>query len=275
MSIPKQLQNLNEKEKQWLVQSAALRPDANVADFIDSFLVLFPERASDENFTEAEIRKILTSRFNDILYRKERGYVETIAEKRKEYQQTFSAHFGVLNPLSLLNYYEKVFNSKDSKHSDKFKAIQAAADLNKRIVQEEIQRQNTERKAEIERFRESLRITLNWKRFDAVYDNLDEELQAEIEQNDTQKMLKVLEREGMVEELTTLLKEIPVKTFGKLDDAAIDELNQLYEAKVITSMTFEEYYELLLSSFDPMDRKMIEIMNEAEIKAMKQVLNSA
>ena len=37
MSIPKQLQNLNEKEKQWLVQSAALRPDANVADFIDSF----------------------------------------------------------------------------------------------------------------------------------------------------------------------------------------------------------------------------------------------
>ena len=273
MDIPKHYQSLNEKEKQWLVQSAALRPDASVEDFIDSFLVLFPERATHEGVTEAKIRKILTSRFNDILYRKERGYAETIAEKRSEYQQTFSAHFAVLNPLALLNYYEQIFTSEKSKPSDKFKAIQAADALNKRIVQEEINRQQAAQKKQIKRNRERLFTYLNWKRFDAVYDTLDEKLQAEIEQYDTQKMLKVLEREGMVAEMITLMTQIPRKTFWQLDDDAINSLNELYESKIIQDMSFLEYHELILSSLDPLDRTMIEDVINAEIQVMKKALN--
>lgn len=76
--------NLNDAEKGWLVQSAALRTDATVEDLIDSFLVLFPDRATHEGLTPQQIRETLTSRFNDILYRKDRGYAETIDNKRNE-----------------------------------------------------------------------------------------------------------------------------------------------------------------------------------------------
>lgn len=273
MQIAKHYPNLDEKEKQWLVQSAALRPDANVEDFIDSFLALFPERAIHEGVTAAEIRKILTSRFNDILYRKERGYVQTIAEKRTEYQQTFSAVFAVLNPLPLLNYYEQIFTSQKSKPSDKFKAIQAAETLNKRIVQEEINRQQTAQRKALKTCRKKLFYTLNRKRFHAVYDNLDKALQAEIGKYDTNKMIEVLERQGMVEELTTLMKEIPFKTFEKLDDAAMDELYDLYTSKMIQEMPFVEYHELILSYLDPLERAMIEASNQAQIQASQKDLN--
>ena len=136
--------NLNDAEMDWLVSAASLRPDATLDDLIDSFIVLFPDRATHEELTTAEIRAKLTSRFNDVLYRTDRGYAQTIAEKRREYQQAFTSVFAVLNPLSLLNFYEQTYTNKKSKPSDKFKAIQAAEKLNDRLTdaaEKETQRQ--------------------------------------------------------------------------------------------------------------------------------------
>lgn len=104
------------------MQSAALRTDASVDDLIDSFLLVFPQRAEHDGLTEKQIRQTLTSRINDILYRKARGYAETIDAKRNEYQQIFTAAFSMLNPITLMNFYEQTFADPNSKPSDKFRA---------------------------------------------------------------------------------------------------------------------------------------------------------
>ena len=121
--------NLNTDEKNWLVEAAALRPDANVDALIDSFLVLFTDRREHDGITTAEIRDTLKSRFNDILYRLSRGYSENIDQKKKEYETIFTAVFAVLNPLAQMNFYEQMFTDPKSKPSDKFKAINDAEKL--------------------------------------------------------------------------------------------------------------------------------------------------
>lgn len=136
--------NFNENETRWLVQSAALRPDANVDDLIHSFIAVFPDRAKHDGLTEVEIHETLISRINDLIYRKDRGYAEIIAEKRQEFQEMFSTAFAVLNPLSLLNYYEQTFTNPKSEPSDKFKAILEAEKLKARLFPPPTPRQQGE-----------------------------------------------------------------------------------------------------------------------------------
>ena len=261
MQIPKYYQNLDENETQWLVESAALRPDASVEDFIDSFLALFPERATHEGITTEQIREKLTSRFNDILYRKERGYAQTIKEKSTQSQQRFSSVFAVLNPLALLNHYEQIFNNPDSKQSDIFKAIQAAETLKQRIVQEEIDRQHAARKKQIEGYRTRCVIMFNDKMFHSIWDHLDEHLQDEIDQWDMKKMIEVLEREGMTAELQTIRDSIDYSTFDQLSETALDEIYDEYQAGFLREMSFQEYQQRILEALDPLDREFITLMN--------------
>ena len=261
MQLPKYFQNLDENETQWLVESAALRPDASVEDFIDSFLALFPERATHEGITTEQIRETLKRRFNDILYRKERGYPQTIKEKRQEYEPRFSSVFAVLNPRALLNHYEQIFNNPSSKQSDIFKAIQAAETLKQRIVQEEINRQHAGREKQTQRNRTRCVLTFNHKRFDAIWDTLDEHLQDEIDQWDMKKMIEVLKREGMTAELQTIANAIDYSVFDKLSENALDELADEYEAGFLREMSFQEYQERILEALDPLEREFIELIN--------------
>ena len=134
--------NLTENEIDWLVLSAAQRTDVNVKDLINSFFAIFPDRATHEGMSGKMIRNILTSRFNDILYRKDRGYSQIIVEKRAAFQEVWKlmedpgaleSTFSVLNAMSLLHFHEQVFTDPKAKSSDKFKAIDAAETLRVRI----------------------------------------------------------------------------------------------------------------------------------------------
>lgn len=272
MEITPNYPNFNETEKSWLVQSAALRTDANVDDLIDSFLAVFPQRAEHEGLTQKQIRETLTSRINDILYRKARGYAETIESKRQEYQHIFTAAFSVLNPLALMNFYEQTFADPNSKPSDKFKAIQAAEKLNATLFPEptEEQRQQTRRqqnllKEQASNTRESLSWRVHRKRFHAVYDHLDEELQTEIKDcpdgySEWELMQDVLHREGMTDELQKLKSDISFTDYKFLSDVAILEIDETLSNGGLEEMSIDEVDALIISYLDKERTAVIETL---------------
>ena len=142
----KKYPNLTEDEINWFVNAVAFRTDANLNDLIDSFFAMFPDRGTHEDMSRRTIRGILTSRFNDILYRTERGYTQIIADKRAAFQQilkdmkdqaSFKSTFSVLNALSLLHFHEQVFTDPKAKTNHKFKAIDAADALRVRIAKKQ------------------------------------------------------------------------------------------------------------------------------------------
>ena len=230
--------NLTDAENKWLMLSAALRPDASVDDLIHSFLAVFPDRAEHDALTEKQIRDTLRSRFNDILYRKDRGYAEIIAEKRNEMQQAFDAGFAVLNPLALMNFYEQTFTDPKSKPSDKFKAINDAEKLKARLFPPpteqqlaEIDRLRKKIKKEVERKRKWLPRRQYHKRFNAVYNALPEPLQKEVDDypdgySSLEQMEDVLEREGMTEQRAAMDSSLPHDWADVLSDVAILEISE-------------------------------------------------
>ena len=181
--------NLNDVEIGWIEQAASFRPDANVEDLINSFLIVFPERGTHDALTGAQIREKLTQRFNDVLYRKDRGYAMNIMHKRQEYAEMFTQTFSVLNPLSMLNFYEQIFTNPKSKPSDKFKAITEAEKLKARLFGEEkptkksaLERAEEMRSHEINELREKLSKSIEKKRYTSVYSNLPDALKERIKE---------------------------------------------------------------------------------------------
>ena len=272
MEIPNVYQNFSDIEKDWIVLAAALRPDATVDDLINSFLAVFPERAEHDGSPPAKIREILTSRINDMLYRKERGYPQTIDDLRREYQQPFTSTFAVINPLALLNHYERIFTNPKSKPSDVFKAIQAADTLKNRIVQEEIDRQKAERKKEAQIQRKRLFIHFNAQRFHAVYDQLPENLQHEIQQFDTQTLCEVLEREQLTEELQTIQTSLKSEDIEALSDTAIHEMCKDYEDDLY-KMSFDELQDTIFHFLDKADQFLI-CCRGLSIKEQEKILRA-
>lgn len=205
--------NLTQDEKKWLLRAAALRKDASVDELIDSFLVLFPDRTQHEELTHEQIREKLTSRFNDVLYRTDRGYASKIAEKRDEYEQMFSSAFAVLNPLAQLNFYEQTFTHPKSKPSDKFKAINDAEKLKARLFPETpspktspTQRATAMTDTEIKNLREKISGILYRKRYWSVRSQLSQDLKEKVKKRlkaeylgDAEAHAEVLEEEGMHE----------------------------------------------------------------------------
>ena len=268
--------NLNETEKGWLVQSAALRNDASVDDLIDSFLLVFPDRTQHDGMTPKQIRETLTSRFNDILYRKARGYAETIDNKRNEYQQIFTAAFSVLNPIALMNFYEQTFADPKSKPSDKFKAIQAAEKLNDKIfppptdeqLQQRIRQQNL-LKEQAKNKRSKLYWRLREKRFQSVYETLDEALQTEIQTEnkadrgglaDGEIMEDVLHRYGMTDEIQKLNPDISFTDCTFLSDVAILEIDERLSNGGIDQMSPDAIDALIKSYLEPERNATIETL---------------
>lgn len=142
----KKYPNLTEDEINWFVNAVAFRTEANLNDLINSFFAMFPDRGTHEDMSRRTIRGILTSRFNDILHRTERGYTQIIADKRAAFQQilqdmkdqaSFKSTFSVLNALSLLHFHEQVFTDPKAKTNHKFIAIDAADALRVRIAKEQ------------------------------------------------------------------------------------------------------------------------------------------
>ena len=249
--------NLNTDEKNWLVE-AARRPDANVDALIDSFLVLFPDRREHDGLTEKQIRETLKSRFNDILYRKDRGYAEQIAEKRNEYEQTFTSVFAVLNPIAQMNFYERIFTDPKSKPSDKFKAINDAEKLKARFFGESPKTSPAERAealktSEITTLRKKLFDIIDRKRYNAVRATLSDTLKEKIENRSKEEHFTkeeaqriVLEEEGMHEAAEMMrksfsdhrMKDMPPNALvalsdrllhGRSDDLSIDEIDAIID----------------------------------------------
>ena len=270
--------NLTDAEKKWLVLSAALRPDASVDDLINSFLVVFPDRTQHDGLTPKQIRETLTSRFNDILYRTNRGYAPCIAEKRNEIQHAFTQAFAVLNPLALLNFYEQTFTDPKAKPSDKFKAINDAEKLKARLFppptptqQKEIDRQQYKQrerlKKEAEGKRKWLSRRVDRKRFHAVYDALPETLQKEIENHpeadefsDEELMREVLAREGMTEQRAAMVSDLPYDWAEFLSDVAILEIDEKLSNGGLDEMTPDEVDALILSYLDRERKAAIEAL---------------
>ena len=261
--------NLNDAENKWLVLSAALRPDASVDDLINSFLAVFPDRTQHDGLTEKQIRQTLTSRVNDILYRTDRGYAPCIAEKRTEYHHAFTSAFAVLNPLALMNFYERTFTDPKSKPSDKFKAINDAEKLNARLFpprksrhNAETQRQQTMLEKEAKGKRDRLWQRVHDKRQNAVYNTLPEPLQKEIDDypdgySDYEQMIDVLEREGMTQERAALDSSLPYNWAEFLSDVAILEIDEKLSHGGIDEMTPDALDALIHSYLDPQRKAAI------------------
>lgn len=261
--------NLNDAENKWLVLSAALRPDASVDDLINSFLVVFPDRTQHDGLTKKQIRQTLTSRFNDILYRKDRGYAPCIAEKRNEMQHAFTSAFAVLNPLALLNFYEQTFTDPTSKPSDKFKAINDAEKLKARLFPPpnerqlaESRRQQTMLKKKADDGRDRLYWRVYRKRLRAVYDALPETLQKEIdtypdadEYSDREVMEAVLERQGnLTQERAALVSSLPYGWAEFLSAGAILEISDQLSNGGLDEMT-PDALDALIHSYLDRERK--------------------
>lgn len=261
--------NLTDAENKWLVLSAALRPDASVDDLINSFIAVFPDRTQHDGLTPKQIRETLTSRFNDILYRTDRGYAEIIAEKRQEYEQMFAAAFAVLNPLVLLNFYEQTFTDPKSKPSEKFKAINDAEKLKTRLFppptptqQKESDRQQTMLEKEAKDKRDRLWERVHDKRFYAVYDTLPETLQKEIDDcpdgySESEQMEDVLEREGMTEQRAAMESDLRWNWAEFLSDVAILEISDRFSNGGIDEMTPDAVDALIRSFLDPQRKAAI------------------
>jgi len=266
--------NLNTDEKNWLVEAAALRPDANVDALIDSFLVLFPDRTEHDGITTAEIRDTLKSRFNDILYRLSRGYSENIDQKKKEYETIFTAVFAVTNPLAQMNFYEQMFTDPKSKPSDKFKAINDAEKLKARLFppptpEEQRQRDRQQRhlKDEATQKREWLSRCVERKRFHAVYNALPETLQEEIDDcpsgySEEEQMRDVLVRENMTTERTAMETDLPYDWAEFLSDVAILEIDEQLSNGGINEMTPDEVDALIQSYLQPQRKAAIEALKQ-------------
>ena len=268
--------NLNTDEKNWLVEAAALRPDANVDALIDSFLVLFPDRREHDDRTTAEIRETFKSRFNDILYRLSRGYSENIDQKKKEYETIFTAVFAVLNPLAQMNFYEQMFTNPKSKPSDKFKAINDAEKLKARLFppptpqeqreeQRERDRQQRHIKDEATRKRDGLSWRVSRKRFHAVYNALPEPLQKEIDDcpdgySEYEQMRDVLERENMTAERAAMETDLPYDWAAFLSDVAILEIDEQLSNGGIDERTPDAVDALIASYLQPQRKAAIDAL---------------
>lgn len=229
--------NLNDAENKWLLLSAALRPDASVDDLINSFITVFPDRAEHDGLTEKQIRQTLTSRFNDILYRKDRGYAQGIAEKRNEMQQAFDAGFAVLNPLAQMNFYEQMFTDPKSKPSDKFKAINDAEKLKARLFGESpkkspAQRAEALKTYEIKTLREKIADIIDTKRFAAVYSTFSDTLKEKIKTTANEERIGlqeacrwVLDEEGMHAEAEMMRKCVSDKRMTDMPPNALVALS--------------------------------------------------
>ena len=266
--------NLNDAENKWLVLSAALRPDASVDDLINSFLAVFPDRTQHDGLTPKQIRETLTSRFNDILYRTDRGYAPCIAEKRNEYQHAFTQAFAVLNPLAQMNFYEQTFTDPKSKPSEKFKAINDAEKLKARLFPPpnerqlaEIDRQRNRIKKEAEGKRKGLSRRVERKRFHAVYDTLPEPIQKEIENHpdadwytDLERTAAVLERHDRTQERAALDSSLPDDWADFLSDVAILEISEQLSNGGIDEMTPDALDALIHSYLDPQRKAAIDAL---------------
>lgn len=256
--------NLTDAENKWLLLSAALRPDASVDDLINAFITVFPDRAEHDALTEKQIRDTLTRRFNDVLYRKDRGYAEMIAEKRNDMQQAFDAGFAVLNPLAQMNFYEQTFTDPKSKPSEKFKAINDAEKLKARLFPPptdqqlaEIDRLRKRLKKEAARKRKGLSRRVERKRFTAVYDTLPEPLQKEIENHpdadwstDSERTVAVLERHDRTEQRAAMVSSLPDDWAEFLSDAAILEIDEKLSHGGLDALTPDEVDALIASYLD-------------------------
>ena len=237
--------NLTDAEKQWLLKTAALRPEANVEDLMNSFLTLFPDRTQHDGLTTTEIRQKLTSRFNDILYRTDRGYAPCIAEKRNDIQQAFAGVFAVLNPLAQMNFFEQMFTDPKAKPSDKFKAIQEAETLNKRVKaaaekQADHQRKIQEEQELLERMFRETRDELYWRVSEIAFQSflatlpepLQEQINAEAAKNKEITMTEIaeaiLQKQGMhaeVEKIRDIDRDDRYKRrISKLSPVAVMQL---------------------------------------------------
>ena len=260
--------NLNDAELSWLQQAAVLRPDANVSDLIDSFLTIFPDRATHDGLTMQQIRKKLTSRVNDILYRKDRGYTEKVQQKRNDFQEVFASVFAVLSALSQLNFYEQIFTNPKSKPSDKFKAINDAEKLKAQLFppptaqqQVEMDRQRRILTEEAAKIRKDLWRLLIQKRFDSIYDQLPESLENKIDLRDFnawEQMLDVLEDQG----LSDLKKQTHMKHSRRdcdlLSDAALLEIDSKLSNGGLQKMSIEDLDNLISSYLDPEKKAAID-----------------
>lgn len=241
-------------------QHSAPMPAWTTSSFL--FLAVFPDRAEHDGLTEKQIRETLTRRFNDILYRTDRGYAPCIAEKRNEYQQAFTSAFAVLNPLALMNFYEQTFTDPKSKPSDKFKAINDAEKLNARLFpprksrhNAETQRQQTMLEKEAKIKRHGLWERVSRKRFHAVYDTLPETLQKEIKNcpdgySEWELMEDVLERDAMTQQRKAMESDLPDDWAEFLSDVAILEISDSFSNGGLDEMTPDEVDALIHSYLD-------------------------
>ena len=261
--------NLTDAENKWIVLSAALRPDASVDDLINSFLAVFPDRTQHDGLTPKQIRETLTSRFNDILYRTDRGYAPCIAEKRNEYQHAFTQAFAVLNPLAQMNFYEQTFTDKKSKPSEKFKAINDAEKLKARLFPPptptqlaESDRQQKTLKKKADDTRKRLYWRVYRKRLSAVYNALPETIQKEIdtypdadEYSDREIMDAVLERQGnRTQERKALVSNLPADWTEFLSAGAILEIDEKLSPGGLNEMT-PDALDALIHSYLDRERK--------------------
>ena len=238
--------NFNENELDWIETAAVLRQDANVDDLISSFLILFPERATHDGLSSDEIQEKLTSRFNDILYRKKREYTIRIQRKREELNQIFTDTLSVLNPLSQLAHFEQVFTDPKGKASDKLKAIEESGKIKNQLATpppgEQAKLDAEERKfietsyyytqdKVLESQKSNLSVILHRKQFQPIFDSLPKDLQDEItNMEEKQGYLPLMEiaeyvqKEGHLEKANViseiyrkdLLDEIPNLVVGPL-----------------------------------------------------------
>ena len=268
--------NLTEDEINWLVNSAALRRLATVKDLIDSFFQVFPERATHPDLSPRRIRDILTSRFNDILYRKQRGYTQIIADKSAAFQEvlkdievqaSFKSTFSVLNATSLLHFHEQIFTDPKAKTSDKFKAINAAEELRVRMAQE-LQAAEKEKAAAIHKEKTSLNDAdkiyffhiihnLQERYLEKVLQQLPEALQQEIqEQIDANAFgthaeiaLDLLEAKGMsdaVEKVRSILHDTRPYVIGnKLSSAGRQKFAKKFSKDTLQQMSVDALDTLL------------------------------
>lgn len=269
--------NLTDAENNYLVQAKALRPDATVDDLINSFLVLFPDRSEHDGLTPSQIRETLTSRVNDVLYRKDRGYAVRIAQTRHEYEQMFTDTFAVLNPLAQLNFYEQTFTHPKSKPSDKFKAINDAEKLKARLFppptptqQDEIDRHRNLLKKEAARKRDVFSKRVKRFRQNAVYNALPEPLQKEIDNHPdadwytaSECIRDVLERHDRTQERAALDSSLPDNWADVLSDIDILEIDEQLSNGGLEKMTPDEVDALIQSYLDPQRKAAIDALKNS------------
>lgn len=222
---------LTKDEIQWIELSKALRPDASINDLIESFLGLFPDRATHPGLTEKQIHQKMKNRFKDVISRRGK---ENIEKHIAAYEQMFST-YAVLDPRQQLNHYESIFTDPKSKPSEKSKAISDAEKVRAKVLPEkpkavrdaeaEVERQKFEEKQKhIKTWREDIARILTRKQCWAIYETLDEALKAEIESPNLYALLDICQREDMPAEIQRLDEIEDDKRCEALSDAAVEDI---------------------------------------------------